>query len=194
MFIPTAEQLRAVEKRLLASGDLSYIDWPLYQTHSADGKVLSNEEIDAICTAVLLDEAINEPVVAEYKDDKIKDKSKGGRPKKGDNKLKCISTMVSPKRHSQLQSAAKEFGLTISEFVRPMVDPRGARMQQRRVGQIIKRGLSLVQRQKLRALTMMSADLDQMATAAETAGNATHASTLRTMAKEIREVVTSFSN
>lgn len=194
MFIPTAEQLRAVEKRLLASGDLSYNDWPLYQTHSADGKVLSDEEVDAICTAVLLDEAINEPVVAEYKDDKIKDKSKGGRPKKGDNKLKCISTMVSPKRHSQLQLAAKEFGLTISEFVRPMVDPRGARMQQRRVGQIIKRGLSLAQRQKLRSLTMMAADLDQMATAAETTGNATHASILTTMAKEIREVVTSFSN
>ncbi len=194
MFAPTVEQLRAVEKRLLASGVLSYNDWPLYQTYSADGKVLSDEEIDAICTAVLLAEAVSEPVAAEYKDDKIKDKSKGGRPKKGDKKLKCISTMVSPARHSQLQTAAKEFGLTISEFVRPMVDPRGARKQQHRVGQVVKSGLSLAQRQKLRALTMMAADLDQLATAAEATGNATHASLLTTMAKEIREAVSSFSH
>ena len=81
---------------------------------------------------------------------------------------------------------AAEFDLTMSG--------RGARMQQRRVSQVIKRGLSLAQRQKLRSLTMMAADLDQMATAAETTGNATHASILTTMAKEIREVVTSFSN
>lgn len=189
MHIPTSEELRLVEERLLAEGVLTYTDWLYYQVYSADGKPLTKEEVDAICTAVLLAEEASEtaPVTVVRKE-----KSKGGRPAKGSEKLKVISTMVSPVRHAQLHAAARELDLTISELVRPMVDPKGAHGQ-KRVARIMRRGLSLEQRKGVRSLVMMAADLDQSAKDAQAAGDTTHACILTVTAKQIREVIQSFS-
>ena len=137
MRVPTPEELRLVEKKLLAEGVFYYMDWPDYQMYSADGKPLTQDEVDAICTAVLVaEEASEQAPVAVVR----KEKSKGGRPEKGDQKLKVISTMVSPARHAQLHTQAKDLDLTISEFVRPLVDPQGARGR-KRVARIMRRGL-----------------------------------------------------
>ncbi|WP_188563921.1 hypothetical protein [Hymenobacter frigidus] len=189
MRTPTSEELRSVEKRLLAEGVLRYEDWPYYQMYSADGKPLTQDEADAICTAVLVAEEASEqaPVAAARKE-----KSKGGRPEKGDQKLKVISTMVSPVRHAQLHAAAQDLDLTISELVRPLVDPKGARGQ-KRVARIIRRGLSLEQRKAVRSLVMTASVLDQFAKAAQAAGDTVHAAALTAMAKQIRAVIQSLS-
>ena len=159
--------------------------------YSANGTTLTQKEVDALCTAVLAKEAAEtekEPAATTAREDK----SKGGRPKKGDEKLKGISTMVSPMRHGQLHAAAQDLGLTISELVRPMVDPKGARGQ-KRVGRIIRQGLSLEQRKGVRSLVVMAAELDQLAKAAQAAGDIVHATALTAMAKQIREVIQSLS-
>lgn len=189
MHIPTPEELRSVEKRLLAEGVLWYEDWPYYQMYAADGKPLTEEEVDAICTAVLVAEEPSEqaPVAAVRKE-----KSKGGRPEKGDQKLKVISTMVSPARHAHLHAVAQDLDLTISQLVRPMVDPQGARGQ-KRVARIMRRGLSLEQRKGVRSLVMMAADLDQQAQAAQGAGDTVHVAVLTETAKQIRAVIQSLS-
>lgn len=189
MRIPTPEELRSVEKRLLAEGVLRCEDWLYYQVYSADGKPLTDEEVDAICTAVLVAEEASEQAPAAVV---RKEKSKGGRPEKGDQKLKVISTMVSPVRHAELHAAAQNLDLTISELVRPMVDPKGAHGQ-KRVARIMRRGLSLEQRKGVRSLVMMAADLDQHAQAAQAAGDTVHAAVLTGMAKQIRAVIQSLS-
>ncbi len=189
MRIPTPEELRLVENKLLDEGVLTYTDWLYYQVYSADGQPLTAEEVDTICTAALLaEEASEQAPVAVVR----KEKSKGGRPAKGSEKLKVISTMVSPVRHAQLHAEARELDLTISEFVRPQVDPKGARGQ-KRVARIMRRGLSLEQRKGLRSLVMMAADLDQSAKDAQAAGDTVHASILTATAKQIRVVIQSFS-
>ena len=188
---PTPEELRAVEKRLLATGVLRYEEGPFFDMYSADGNGLTSQEVDALCTAVLEKEAA-ESVKQQAAATAREDKSKGGRPKKGDEKLKVISTMVSPIRHAQLHAAALDLGLTISELVRPMVDPRGARSQPR-VGKIIRRGLSLEQRKGVRTLAAIAASLDQLAKAAGVVGDTAHATALVAMAKQIREVIKSLN-
>ncbi len=196
MRIPTPEELRLVEKRLLAEGVFYYMDWPDYQMYSADGKPLTEEEVDAICTAVLVGEEASEqaPVAVEQAPVAAvrKEKNKGGRPEKGDQKLKVISTMVSPVRHAQLHAQAQDLDLTISELVRPLVDPKGARGQ-KRVARIMRLGLSLEQRKGVRSLVMIAADLDQAAKAAQAAGDTVHAAVLTATAEQIRAVIKSFS-
>ncbi len=191
MLTPTPEELRSVEKKLLATGVLRYEAGPFSDMYLADGTGLARQDVDALCTAILEKEA-NEATAKQAVATARKDKSKGGRPKKGDEKLKVISTMVSPIRHAQLHAAALELGLTVSEIVRPMVDPRGARGQQR-VGKIIRRGLSLEQRKGVRTLAAVAANSDQLAKAADVAGNTAHATALVAMAKQIREVIKSLN-
>ena len=165
------------------------MDWPDYQMYSADGKPLTQDEVDAICTAVLMaDEASEQVPIAAAR----KEKSKGGRPEKGDQKLKVISTMVSSVRHAQLHAWAQDLDLTISELVRPMVDPQGARGR-KRVARILRVGLSLGQRKAVRSLVMMAADWDQSAQAAQAVGDTIHAAALTAMAEQIRAVIQSLS-
>jgi hypothetical protein len=190
MFTPSPEALRSVEKRLLASGFLQYEDWPFYQWSSAEDKPLTQEEVDAICTAILADEAAKEQATVPI--ESKKDKSKGGRPRKGDAKLKGISTLVSPARYDELHAAASAMGVSVSELVRPFVDPVGARAQER-VRQILKRGLSQEERKQLRALAGIAANLNQLAKLAHAENYARHATELASLAATIRDLVKSFS-
>jgi hypothetical protein len=191
MSVPTSEELRSVEKRLIAAGVLRCEEGSFYDLYSADGKDLTLQEVAALCAAVLAKEAA-EAVQKQAASAAREDKSKGGRPKKGDEKLKGISTMVSPVRHAQLHAAALDLGLSVSELVRPLVDPKGARGE-RRIGKIIRRGLSLEQRKGVRTLAATAASLDQLAKAAEAAGDVAHAAALVAMAKQIREVIKSLN-
>lgn len=191
MSTPTSEELRCIEKRLIATGVLRCEEGPFYDLYFADGKSLTPQEVDALCAAVLVEEAAK-AVQQQAAPAAREDKSKGGRPKKGDEKLKGISTMVSPARHAHLHAAALDLGLSVSELVRPLVDPQGARGQ-RRIGKIIRRGLSLEQRKGVRKLAAIAASLDQLAKVAEDAGDVAHAAALEAMAKQIREIIKSLN-
>lgn len=190
MFTPSPEDLRAVEKRLVVSGFIWWDDWPLYEWHSADGEVLTQEEVDAICTDILVTEAAKEQAAAP--EEEKKDKGKGGRPPKGDAKLRGISTLVSPARYNELHAAASAMGVSVSELVRPFVDPVGARAQER-VRQILNRGLSQEERKQLRALAGVAANLNQLAKLAHAENYARHATELTSLAATIRDLVKSFS-
>jgi hypothetical protein len=190
MFTPSPEALVAVEKKLIASGFFRWDDWPFYQMYSAEDEPLTQEEVDAICTAILATEAAKEQAAAPVEGKK--DKGKGGRPRKGDAKLKGISTLVSPARYDELHTAASAMGVSVSELVRPFVDPVGARAQER-VRQILKRGLSQEERKQLRALAGIAANLNQLAKLAHTENYARHATELTSLAATIRDLVKSFS-
>lgn len=190
MFTPSPKDLRSVEDRLLASGFLRYEDWPFYQWYSAEDELLTQEEVTAICTDILVTEAAKEQAAAP--EEEKKDKGKGGRPSKGNEKLKGISTLVSPARYDELHAAASAMGVSVSELVRPFVDPAGARAQER-IRQILKQGLSQEERKQLRALAGIAANLNQLAKLAHAENYARHATELTSLAATIRDLVKSFS-
>jgi hypothetical protein len=190
MFTPSPEDLRAVEKRLIASGFFRWDDWPFYQMYSAEDEPLTQEEVDAICTDLLVKEAAKEQAATPEMEKKAK--RKGGRPSKGDEKLKGISTLVSPARYDELHAAASAMGVSVSNLVRPFVDPVGARAQER-IRQILKQGLSPEERKQLRALAGIAANLNQLAKLAHTESYANHATELTALAEIIRGLVKSFS-
>ena len=121
------------------------------------------------------------------------DKSKGGRPEvKEEEKLKCISTFVSPARAAALHEMAAKLNMRISHIVRPMVEPSSARGQQR-MAQAMARGLSVEEREHLRKLAGMTGDLNQLAKLARTAGYVAAAVDLVDLATKVRSQIIQFS-
>ena len=121
------------------------------------------------------------------------DKSKGGRPEvQEEEKLKCISTFVSPARAAALHELAAKLNMRISHIVRPMVEPNSVRGQQR-MAQAMARGLSVEERGHLRELAGMTSNLNQLAKLARTAGYAAAAADLADLAIKVRSQITLFS-
>lgn len=186
MFTPSPEALRAAEKSLEATGVIFYHDWPHYQWAAASGKMLTQAEVDAMCLAKLLAEHTLEQAPAPVK---VRDKRKGGRPELAESeKLKCISTLVSPARHAALHAQAKELGLSVSQLVRPLVDPRGESNRQRLARQR-GRGLSVAERKQLREVAGMANNVNQLAKLAYAAGGFELAQELRNLLDGLRPLL-----
>ena len=121
------------------------------------------------------------------------DKSKGGRPEvKEEEKLKCISTFVSPARAAYLHEWAAKLNMRVSHIVRPMVDPASARGQ-RRMAQAMARGLSVEERGHLRELAGMTSNLNELAKLARTSGYAAAAADLADLAIKVRGQISLYS-
>jgi hypothetical protein len=177
MSTPSPEELRSAAKKLVTAGTISYEDWPFYQWYDAAWELLSQEQVDAMCLAVLAAE-------------KVRDKSKGGRPKlKESEKLKCISTLVSPARYAELHAEATITGVSISQLVRPLVDPQHESIKQR-LARLRGRGLSVAERQKQREVAGMAGNLNQLAKLAHTAGLLAVETELRKLSADIRALLT----
>jgi len=125
---------------------------------------------------------------------KEKDKHKGGRPKLEDKEeLKCVSSLVSVACHDRLHAAADRLGISVSLAIRWIIDGDGTKRVRQRMGQLTKQGLSERERQQLRDLAGMAANLNQAAKLANRDGYAAHATALVDLAKKVREQVNSFS-
>jgi hypothetical protein len=186
MFTPTPEMLRAAEQRLEKSGVIFYHDWPTYQWAAASGKMLTQEEVDAMCLAMLLAEREPEQLSAPVE---TRDKSRGGRPRLAESeKLKCISTLVSPARYAELHAKATEIGLSVSQLVRPMVDPQNETNRQRLARQH-GRSLSLEERKLLREVAGMAGNLNQLVKLAHTAGLPALTEELRKLLDNLRPLL-----
>jgi hypothetical protein len=121
------------------------------------------------------------------------DKSKGGRPEvKEEEKLKCISTFVSPARAAYLHEMAAKLNMRISHIVRPMVEPHSVRGQ-RRMAQAMGHGLSVEERGHLRELAGMTSNLNELAKLARTSGYAAAAADLTDLAIKVRSQINLFS-
>jgi hypothetical protein len=179
MFTPSPEALRAAEKSLEAAGAIFYHDWPHYQWAAAGGKMLTQAEVDAMCLAKLLAEREPKQLSVPVE---VRDKSKGGRPRLAESeKLKCISTLVSPARYAELHAKAIEIGLSVSQLVRPMVDPQSETNKQR-LARRHGHSLSVEERKLLREVAGMAGNLNQLAKLAHTAG-------LSVLAEELRQLL-----
>lgn len=125
---------------------------------------------------------------------KEKDKSKGGRPKMAEEeKLQCVSSLVSVECYDQLHSISKRLGISVSQVIRWLIDGPGTKRMKQRMGQLMKQGLSEEERKQLRSLTGMAANLNQLAKLAHTEGYATRATELLDLAEKIRELTKDFS-
>jgi hypothetical protein len=125
---------------------------------------------------------------------KEKDKHKGGRPKLEKNeKLKCVSSLVSVACHDRLHAASDRLGISVSQVIRWLIDGAGTKRVQQGMAQLMKQGLSEKERKELRDLTGMAANLNQAAKLANRDGYAAHATELGNLAKEIREQVNAFN-
>jgi hypothetical protein len=125
---------------------------------------------------------------------KEKDKHKGGRPKlEEDEKLKCVSSMVSIACYDKLHVASDRFGISVSQVIRWLIDGAGTKRVQQGMGQLMKQGLSEKERKELRDLAGMAANLNQVARLANRDGYVAHATALVDLAKKIREQVNAFS-
>jgi len=110
-----------------------------------------------------------------------------------EEKLKCVSALVSAECSDQLHAVAGRLGISVSQAIRWLLDGPGTKRVQQQMGQLTKRGLSEEERKQLRSLTGMAADLNQVAKLAQTEGYATRATELVELAEKIREQVKTFS-
>ena len=119
---------------------------------------------------------------------------KGGRPALAEeDKLKCVSSLVSIACYDHLQATAGRLGISVSQAIRWLIDGPGTRQVRQRMGQLTKRGLSEEERKQLRDLTGMAANLNQLAKLAHTAGYAALAMELVELADKIRIQLNAFN-
>lgn len=125
---------------------------------------------------------------------KEKDKHKGGRPELAEEeKLKCVSSLVSAACHDQLKATSVRHGISVSQAIRWLIDGPGTGRVRQRMKQLTKQGLSQEERKQLRSLAQMAASLDQLAKLAHAEGYAAHATALMELAAKIRVQLKSFS-
>ena len=125
---------------------------------------------------------------------KEKDKHKGGRPELAEeDKLKCVSSLVSIACYDHLQATSGRLGISVSQAIRWLIDGPGTGRVRQRMGQLTKRGLSEEERKQLRDLTGMAANLNQLAKLAHTEGYGAHATELIASAERIRVQLKAFN-
>ena len=125
---------------------------------------------------------------------KEKDKHKGGRPELAEqDRLKCVSSLVSVACYDRLQATSVRLGISVSQAIRWLIDGPGTGLVRQRMVQLTKRGLSEEERKQLRTLTGMAANLNQLAKLAHIEGYAAHATEVVNVAEKIRTQLKAFS-
>ncbi|SFQ83121.1 plasmid mobilization relaxosome protein MobC [Hymenobacter arizonensis] len=125
---------------------------------------------------------------------KEKDKHKGGRPELAEEeKLKCVSSLVSAACHDQLKATSVRHGISVSQAIRWLIDGPGTGRVRQRMKQLTKQGLSQEERKQLRSLAEMAANLNQLAKLAHAEGYVAHATAVMESAVKIRVQLKSFN-